>query len=72
MDEFSAKMQKLVLSDNPDIAEACEFMISEKNKVSKQLDSLLHEKEELEHKKARVKQVVDDKAAEKRSGSLPT
>ena len=45
--------------------EAFDFMLSEKNKVSKLVDSLNHEKEELDHKRAHVKQVVDNKAAEK-------
>lgn len=65
LDGFSKKMQQLVLSDGEGIAEACEFMISEKNKVSRSVDILMEEKGELEHKRAHVKQVVDDKAAEK-------
>ncbi len=65
LDGFSKKMQKLVLSDSEDIAEACEFMIGEKNKVVRELECLEDEKLEVEHKKSHVKQVVDEKAAEK-------
>ncbi|MFW2331661.1 MAG: hypothetical protein ACN4E2_05130 [Nitrospinota bacterium] len=57
MDGFSKKMEKLLLSAEDDIADACNFMLSEKKKVSGLLEILEDERVQLHERTMRQEEI---------------